>query len=106
MYAYIGFLKIQNEKIPVSLFIGEVIGEKNVALYATFATRNIELKDDVNTIGFSAISQYCYVRIFSMLQKEGIKFADLGGSELDELNTFKKQLGAVLIDTYWAIKIC
>lgn len=41
-----------------------------------------------------------------MLQKEGIKFADLGGSELDELNTFKKQLGAVLIDTYWAIKIC
>lgn len=106
VYAYIGFLKIQNEKIPVSLFIGEVIGEKNVALYATFATRNIELKDDVNTIGFSAISQYCYVRIFSMLQKEGIKFADLGGSELDELNTFKKQLGAVLIDTYWAIKIC
>ena len=66
----------------------------------------MELKEDINHIGFSAISQYCYVRIFSMLQKEGIKFADLGGSELEELNTFKKQLGAVLIDTYWAIKIC
>lgn len=105
-YAYIGFLRINNKKIPVSLFIGEVIGEKNVALYATFATRNIELDKDINPIGFSAVSQYCYVRIFSMLLKEGIKYADLGGSELEELNTFKKQLGAELIDTYWAIKLC
>lgn len=102
---YIGFLIGQGERIPISLFMGEKIDKDTAALYATFALRNEpRVKEKFDPIGYSAISQYTYIRIFDLLRKRGYKYVDLGGSEVEDLNDFKRQLGASKIMTYWAIK--
>lgn len=102
---YIGFLTGQGERIPVSLFMGERIDSDTAALYATFALRNEpSIKDKFDPVGYSAISQYTYIRIFDLLEKMGYKYVDLGGSEVEDLNDFKRQLGANEIMTYWAVK--
>lgn len=102
---YISFLIGGGEKIPVSLFLGEKIGKETVALYATFALRNeIEIREKFNPTGYSAISQYSYIKMFDLLNKGGYKYVDLGGSEVESLNTFKRQLGANEKMTYWVVK--
>mgnify|MGYP001557905263 CR=1 FL=1 len=102
---YIGFLTGQGKRIPISLFMGEKIDKDTVALYATFALRNEpSVKERFDSIGYSAISQYTYISIFDLLRKRGYKYVDLGGSEVEDLNDFKRQLGASEIMTYWAVK--
>lgn len=103
---YIGFLIGNGEKIPVALFIGEKIGTDTMALYATFALRNEPcISEKFDPTGYTAISQYSYIRIFELLSKRGYKYADLGGSEVEDLNDFKRQLGANEKMTYWAVKV-
>ena len=102
---YISFLIGGGEKIPVSLFLGEKIGKETVALYATFALRNeFEIRERFNPTGYSAISQYSYIKMFDLINKGGYKYVDLGGSEVESLNTFKRQLGASDKITYWGVK--
>jgi hypothetical protein len=103
-FGKIGFLKRDGISIPALLFLGENTGADTVALYATFANRDADtLPADVDTTGFSAISQYSYLILFRMLIDMGVKFANVGGSETEELNKFKRQLGAKEESTYWAV---
>jgi hypothetical protein len=104
--SYVGFL---DEK-PVSTFIGEKVGEDTLALYTTFTLRDeetvfaeSELKQ-VNTKGFTAMPVYAYLMLFANLLKEGISKVHLGGSELADLNRFKRQLGGKNMPTYWVFK--
>ena len=85
--------------------MGEDIGANTVGIYASFALRNKETQSllSVDTIGFSALSQYCYFRIFDIIKKQGFRYVDLGGSETYELDRFKRQLGAKELRTYWAV---
>jgi len=46
-----------------------------------------------------------FFAIFQELQKRGIKEVHLGGSELPELNKFKRRLGARNDPSYWAVKL-
>lgn len=112
IFSYIGFIKKNNtkekmKKKPVAFFVGEKISKDCVALYATLsATKNppkgLSIKKQV---GYTALSQYCYVKIFENLYSTGIRYVDLGGSENEQLNTFKRQLGAIEKKTYWAVNV-
>lgn len=103
-FAYIGYIFDKNGKIPIMLFIGEKISSNTVAMYATFASRNNgRVYQEYDSTGFSAISQYCYLRVFNILKKIGISHVDLGGSEVEDLNNFKKQLRAKELKTYWVV---
>lgn len=101
----VGFLVGQKEKIPVTLFIGEKVNPKTIALYATFALRNkTHLNNTYERTGYTAISQYSYIRVFERLYKKEIQYVNLGGSESNDLNNFKRQLGAQEKKTFWAVR--
>lgn len=104
-FSYVGYLQKSRLNIPAMFFAGERINEETVALYATFSLRDKNiLPKSVDSKGFTAISQYCYLKIFDILYRHGIKFVDLGGSEIVELDTFKRQLGAKKQESFWVVK--
>ena len=105
-FGKIGFLETENVSVPALLFIGEKTGASTVALYATFANRDQDTLDPhIDPTGFSAISQYAYLVLFSVLRDMGIQYVDVGGSETDDLNKFKRQLGAMPVPSYWAVAL-
>lgn len=94
-----------NQPIPLMLFIGEKTYSDTLALYATFAMRDTSvLPASITPQGFSAISQFCYLTLFKELKNNGLKWVNVGGSETEDLNKFKRQLGAINSPSYWAIK--
>jgi hypothetical protein len=104
-FARIGYLERGSTRFPVMLFLGERTGETTVALYATFALRSTSiLESEVSTTGFSAISQYAYLRVFHELMASGMTHVDLGGSETEDLDDFKRQLGSRVVDSYWVVR--
>lgn len=109
---YRGFLGFINE-VPVSFFAGEMLNVDKLALYTPFTLRDsqyiskvlkIPTNNDEDLTGFTAISTYAFIKLFIELHKKGIKQVDLGGSELADLNRFKRQLGARPFPTYWVYK--
>jgi hypothetical protein len=103
-FGKIGFLENHEVKIPALLFIGEKTDAFTVALYATFANRDAEtLGGAFDPTGFSAISQYAYLVLFKALRDTGIVWVNVGGSETEELNKFKRQLGAKPEPSYWVV---
>jgi hypothetical protein len=103
-FGKIGFLEDGVVSIPALLFIGEKTDASTVALYATFANRDVEaLGGRFDPTGFSAISQYSYLHLFRTLRAQGIEWVDVGGSETDDLNKFKRQLGARAVPSYWVV---
>lgn len=103
---FIGFITDKTgEKIPVSIFFGEKIDKNVIGLYITIALKNeTDRIKKFDSMGFSAISQYTYIRIFDLLKKRGFDYVDLGGSEVESLNIFKRRFGASEKKTYWAVK--
>lgn len=85
--------------------MGEDIGSNTVGIYASFALRDQETRDSLSTngTGFSALSRYCYLRIFDLIKRRGFRYVDLGGSETRELDRFKRELGAKELRTYWVV---
>ena len=55
--------------------------------------------------GFSAISQYAYLRLFQILRDRGVEWVDVGGSETEDLNRFKRQLGAGAVPSHWVVAV-
>ncbi len=103
-FGKIGFLENHQVKIPALLFIGEKTDAFTVALYATFANRDQDtLGGAFDPTGFSAISQYVYLVLFKALRDAGIVWVDVGGSETEDLNRFKRQLGARAEPSYWVV---
>lgn len=102
--AFIGFLK----EIPVSIFVGEKLSEDTFALYTPFTLRDVEVIDSVfysdkfqEIVGLSAMPTYAYVHLLLELKKKGFRYVDFGGSELADLNKFKRQMGGVSKPSYW-----
>jgi len=102
--ARMGFLCGPNARIPAMLYIGEKTAPDTLALYATFACRDQDLlPQGVTPQGFSAISQYGYLMLFDWLYRNGIRRVNLGGSETEDLDKFKRQLGARHDMSYWVV---
>jgi len=107
--AYIGYL----QEIPVSIFVGEFLSPERFGLYTPFTLRDRKLvlpdlgidTDSDKAMGFSTISVYAYIRLFLELKNQGIKEVHLGGSELPDLDRFKRQLGAKSYPSYWTVKL-
>lgn len=102
VYGYIGYL----DELPVTLFVGESLGEETFGLYTPFTLREINIFKSKGTkksylTGLTAMPTYAYVQLFANLLKEGHKYIDLGGSELADLNKFKRQFGGKNNPTYW-----
>ncbi|MBD3305389.1 hypothetical protein GF348_03370 [candidate division KSB3 bacterium] len=102
----IGYLSGKNcSYLPVALFLGEKIKGDTIGLYATFSLRDPQiLPNDIHHQGYTAISQFIYLNVMKIIKKIGFEYVDLGGSEIERLNTFKRQLGAKEMKTYWAVK--
>ncbi|MBU0953596.1 MAG: hypothetical protein KKA90_04220 [Nanoarchaeota archaeon] len=104
--AYIGYLGKQ----PVSLFVGELLNNERLGLYASFTLRDPDfvlknLKERSNISGFTAMPLYAYLMFFKEVRTKGIKEVHLGGSEHPDLNRFKRQLGAKKESSYWVVKL-
>lgn len=101
---FIGFLS----EIPVSIFVGESISDDTFALYTPFTLRDTDLIDTLFPIdkmqeftGLSAMPTYAYVQLLYILKRKGFKYVDFGGSELADLNKFKRQMGGENKPSYW-----
>jgi len=101
---YIGML----DEIPVSVFIGESISHDTFALYTPFTVRDPKIighiltSGEADSIGVSAMPTYAYVKLLAEIKKIGFEYVDLGGSEIADLNKFKRQLGGKSNSSYWA----
>ncbi|KKT35837.1 MAG: hypothetical protein UW24_C0003G0038 [Parcubacteria group bacterium GW2011_GWA2_44_12] len=107
-FSYIGFLadKNQNLKFPVMLFIGEKISDNTCSLYATFTMRNpSNLPPSINPLGYTGVASYAYARILALLERHGIEYVDIGGSETKSMDSAKERRGAVAKESYWAVYI-
>lgn len=98
-FPFVGYL---NGKLAM-VFIGEKITTDTVGLYVSFTSRDKDLVRGLDATGFSAMSQYCYLRFFDIVSQKGIRFVDLGGSEVKNLDDFKRQLGAQERKSYWVV---
>ena len=104
-FAKLGFLCGQGRRLPILFYMGEKTASDTLALYATFASRDTcLLTENIDPQGFTAISQYVYLTLFGSLYREGIRRVNLGGSETEDLNKFKRQLGASCEMSYWVVR--
>jgi len=107
--AYIGYLNGQ----PVSLFVGEFLSKKSFGLYTPFTLRDsaeilplLKLRvKSKEAVGFTALSTYAYVELIKKLMKKGVEEINFGGSEITDLNIFKRKLGCRSDPTYWVVKL-
>lgn len=104
VHGYIGYF----DDTPVSVFIGESISKETFALYTPFTLRDPEtLKKFIDTdedgllVGITAMPTYAYILLLAEVRKLGFTHIDLGGSEIADLNRFKRQLGGESRATYW-----
>jgi hypothetical protein len=100
-----------NREVAASVFIGEKISEKRIALYCTISRREPKIYSrtfelDAQLMGFSALSAYSFIRALEEVKNEfpEVEEAHLGGSETADLNAFKRRLGARNEPTYWVVK--
>ncbi len=102
--AYVGYL----QEDPVSVFVGEMLSPNRFGLYTPFTLRDPDKISCVDTCsdytGFTAMPTYAYVRLSEKLKERGISEVHLGGSELPDLDRFKRQLGGREDPSYWAVK--
>ena len=103
--AYVGFLG----ELPVSIFVGEGISTDAFALYTPFTLRDSAVADaflssesSSDFVGLTAMPTFAYVQLLFELGKKGFKYVDFGGSEIADLNRFKRQLGGENKPSYWA----
>ncbi len=101
--AYMGHLQGR----PVSVFVGETLGPGRIGLYSTFTLRDHSsiLPEIGMKQGFTAMPLYAYVQLFRILKLSGFREVHLGGSELPDLNAFKRYMGGRNDPTYWAVKL-
>src|SRR3989338_3465973 len=99
--AYVGYLDGQ----PVSVFVGEWVSPNRFALYTPFTLRDVRVVEVQDEVGVTALPLYAYVRLFSQLRQRGIAEVHLGGSELPDLNVFKRRLGGKNDPSYWAVRL-
>lgn len=105
-YAYLGYLESETHSYPISFFAGERLSGNRAALYATLTSRFEEDMKRLNVsdvTGFTALSQYVYLRVMQELKESGIESVDFGGSETEGLDHQKKQLGGLPSQSHWVV---
>lgn len=100
--SYIGYL----QESPVSIFVGEMLSPNRIGLYTPFTLRDTKKISCIvkKSKSFTAMPTYAYAQLFEKLKEEGIEEVHLGGSELPDLNRYKRKLGAEEDPSYWAVK--
>lgn len=103
--AYLGVLN----GLPVSVLIGDMTGLESAGMYAAITLRDhdfvgaaINGYDPSTHPRLSALSTFMIYSYIEKLHYEGVKTLDLGGSEIAELNKWKRHLGAEYQPSYWA----
>lgn len=103
--AYLGLLN----NLPVSVLIGDKTGPDSVGMYAAITLRDpayvggaINGYDLSKHPRLSALSTFMIYSFTQELHRENVQTLDLGGSEIAELNKWKRHLGAGLNTSYWA----
>ena len=105
-------LRKDGEEVPVSVFVGEKVSAKRMALYCTIARRSPEVLrgkldvPDPTFKGFTALSAFSFYSAFNEINRRfpEIEEVHLGGSETAGLNEFKRKLGAREAQTHWVVK--
>lgn len=103
----VGVLRSEQGELITSVFLGERTGSETGGLYCSITNRNPRhLSSQIpnaELTGFTALPQYALASLFGELQTRGWKHVDLGGSETEELDRFKRQMGAVMYETTWRV---
>jgi hypothetical protein len=103
----VGVLRSGEQEIITSIFLGEKTGESSGGLYCSITNRSPEnllrTLPDADLTGFTALPQYSLARLFGELECCGWKSVDLGGSETEDLDRFKRQMGAEELKTTWRV---
>jgi hypothetical protein len=105
VFSYLGFL---DDCVPVSLFVGEKVSDRRVALYTPFTIRNVDEilgNEPERKRGLTAMPIGAYLTLFEDLKSNGIEEVLLGGSELKSLDDFKREMGAKPDPSYWTVKL-
>ncbi len=98
-------------EVPTSIFVGEKVSDKRLAMYCCISRRDSEAYAEKlglpsGMVGFSALSTYALLKAFLEVKKRfpEVEEVALGGSETPDLNAFKRRLGARNEPTYWVVK--
>ncbi len=92
--------------MPIGVFLGERVGVTRGGLYLTIVRRGPAIFDGLaieTPRGFTAIGQYVWSRMFFRAWRMGWREVDVGGSETESLDNFKRQLGCQECPTRWAV---
>jgi hypothetical protein len=105
--SFVGVLRNDDQEVIASIFLGERTGEHSGGLYCSITNRSkdelLRVLPNVDLSGFTALPQYSLARLFGELQTQGWKSVDLGGSETEDLDRFKRQMGATEVKTTWRV---
>ena len=85
---YIHFVAKYKERY-IGFFVAEILDNCSAGLYASISSRD-----------FKGLGETLHFEIFKRLKKKGIKFINLGGSEIKSLHDFKKKFTCDKIDIY------
>ncbi|MFH1450407.1 MAG: hypothetical protein ABIF92_00305 [archaeon] len=88
---YFSFLVYVGEN-PMAFFHAEKIGKETIGTYA-----------NINLLRYPGLSEYLHVKLFEMAYKNGIRYVNLGGSELETLDFFKKKFSTHQNQMHWVV---
>ncbi|GEM_PF-3255755 len=107
------------KSVMASVFVGEKVSEKRMALYCTITNREPEILNifkgpkilrifgrRISMEGFTALSSYANSTVFAEVKKRFPETEEicLGGSEHPDLNFGKRHMGAENLPEYWVVK--
>jgi hypothetical protein len=71
---------IQDQPDPVGFYLAEQTDEQSAGCYSAVTLREVK-----------GLSEYIYLEIFRFFQQRGIRFLNIGGSEVKQLHSFKRK---------------
>jgi hypothetical protein len=77
--SFFSFIAVFNERI-VGFFLAERVDVESAAVYASIGSREPELR---------GLTEFLFIRLMEILKNAGIKYLNLGGSEVISLHRFK-----------------
>jgi hypothetical protein len=109
LLSVVGVLSHGDREIIASVFLGERTGPFRGGLYCSITNRSPQyfrtiFREEPDLTGLTALPQYALACVFGLMTKRGWLEVDLGGSETQELDRFKRQMGAKRLDTTWMVR--
>ncbi len=75
---------LDRDTLPKAFFVAETLDSRSAGLYAAVASRCCR-----------GLSEYLHVEVLSRLKRQGIRYLNLGGSEVRSLHEFKLKFGPI-----------